>query len=111
MGLINFNKNETLKIVLGSLSVKIFVDDYNIKKIENIFSKNILNVYRNISELNLIFPEKVTKEKGHIAYLTSELAINDINIIELLTGKPELIFYVDESDLLKTYETIKRLKE
>ncbi len=109
--IVDFNKNDTLKIVLGSLSVKIFVDDFNLNKINEIFGKNIIVIYKNISELNLIFPDKSTKEKGQLAYLTSELAINNINIIELLTGKPELVIYVEEKDLLKAYETIKRLKE
>src|SRR3990167_9781844 len=38
LNLISFNKNETLKIVLGSLSVKLFVDEFNVKKIKDIFS-------------------------------------------------------------------------
>ena len=60
---------------------------------------------------NLIFPDEAPKIKGIIAYVTSELAINDTNIVEIITGRPELIVYVNESDLLKAYETIKRLKE
>jgi len=112
INLINFSKNETLKIVLGSLSIKLFIDEFNLKKIENIYSdKDIITTYKNISELNLIFPDKASKVKGVIAYITSELAINNINIVEIITGKPELIVYIKESELLKAYETINRLKE
>lgn len=110
--IINFNKNETLKIVQGSLSIKLFVDEFNVNKVKDIFpSEDIIKIYNNISELTIIFPEKAVKTKGIVAYLTSELAINNINIIELLTGKPELIIYLNEPDLLKAYETIKCLKE
>ena len=73
-------------------------------------SKDIIAIYSKISELNLIFPEDAPKTKGIIAYVTAELAINDINIIEIITGRPELIVYVNEKDLLKAYETIQRLK-
>ena len=112
VNLINFHKHETLKIVLGSLSVKMFIDEFNVKKIKDIFfSKDIITIYNSISEISLIFPDEAPKIKGVIAYATSELAINDINIIEILTGRPELMVYVNESDLLKAYETIKRLKE
>lgn len=112
INLIDFNKNETLKIVHGSLSLKLFIDDFNLKKIENIFSdRDIVSKYHNISELNLIFPNKSIKIKGIISYITSELMIGNINIIELLTCTPELIIYIDESDLLKAYEIVKRLKE
>lgn len=111
INLINFNKNETLKIVQGSLSLKLFIDEFNINKIENIFSsKDIITIYHNISEINIIFPDKAVKTKGIVSYLTSQLTINNINIIELLTGKPELIIYVDDADILKAYETIKRLR-
>lgn len=112
INLINFNKNETLKFVQGSLSLALFIDEFNVKKVESIFSdKDIIAVYNKISELDLIFPDNAIKTKGVISYLASELAINGVNIIELLTGKPELIIYVKESDLLKAYETLKRLKE
>jgi len=112
VNLINLNKSETLKIVLGSLSIKLFIDEFNVKKIANIFSgKDIITTYKNISELNLIFPDNASKMKGVIAYITSELTINNINIVEIITGKPELIVYVNESDLLKAYETINHLKD
>ena len=111
VNLVNFNKNETLKIVQGNLSIKIFVDDFNVKKINEMFSdRDIISVSNKISELNLIFSEDAHKIKGIIAYVTSELSINDINIIEIITGRPELIVYVNESDLLKAYETVQRLK-
>ncbi|MAG08501.1 hypothetical protein CMO89_03440 [Candidatus Woesearchaeota archaeon] len=109
--LINFSKNETLKIVQGSLSVKLFIDNFNLKKIKDIFlEKNILRIHKEIAELSLIFPEKAIKTKGIISYVTSQLLINDINIIELLTCTPELIIYVEEKSLVKAYESIKRLK-
>ncbi len=46
-----------------------------------------------------------------ISYITSEFSINEINIIELLTGMPELAIYVAEDDLLKSYEIIKTVKK
>ena len=109
--IINFNKNETLKIVQGSLSVKLFVDEFNIDKLEGVYNaKDIIKIQKNISELTLIFPEEAVKTKGIITYVTSELSINNINLVEMLTGKPELILYLDEKDLLKAYEIIKRLR-
>jgi len=107
---INFNKNETLKFVQGSLSFKVFIDESKVKVLAELFSKKeILKIQHNIAELNLIFPPKAPEIKGTISYLTSELAISEINITEMLTGDPEFMFYVKEEDLLKTYETIKRL--
>jgi len=110
--LINFNKNDTLKIVLGNSSVKIFVDENNLEKVKGLFSNNdILKVYKDISELTVLVSEKARMTKGNLAYITSEIATNNLNIIELLTGRPELIFYFEGKDLLKAYETINRLRE
>lgn len=111
INLINFNKNETLKIVHGSLSIKLFIDEFNIKKISDIFpSKDITKIYSNISEISILFPDKAKKTKGIVSYVTSQLTVNNIAIIELLTCTPELIIYTDEKDLLKSYETLRRLK-
>ena len=108
--LVNFNKNETLKFVQGSLSFKLFVDEYNVDSVKNIFpKKDLLKIHRNISELNLVFPKEAPKVRGIISFVTSELTINKINITEIITGDPELIIYVQSKDLLKAYETINRL--
>ena len=56
------------------------------------------------------FPEVSIKTKGIIAYVTSELNISNINIIELLTSTPELIFYTEQKDLLNAYETLQKLR-
>jgi hypothetical protein len=110
--LVNFNKNETLKFVQGSLSFKVFVDEYNVDAVKSIVPKrSILKIHHNISELNLVFPKYTPKVRGIISYVTSELTINKINITEIITGDPELIIYVQSKDLLKAYETIKWLGE
>ena len=107
---VNFNKNETLKLVQGSLSFKIFVDEYNVNKVKELFTENdIIKTHHSISELNLVFPKNAPQIRGIISYVTTELTINKINIVEIITGDPELMIYVKEQDLLLAYQTIKRL--
>ena len=108
---INYTKNESLKIVDGATTLKIFIDESNAKNIRSIFNdKEILKVYNNLAEITMKFPEVSIKTKGILAYVTSELNISNINIIELLTSTPELIFYIEQKDLLNTYETIQKLR-
>lgn len=108
---INYNKNETLKVVVGSHSVKIIIDSSNTELVKQKLGKtNLLKKYSNISEISLLFSSKALNEKGIIAYVTSELLLGGINIEEIITCTPELIIYVDEKQSLKTYEILKKIK-
>lgn len=109
---VSYAKNETLKLVEGSSAIKIFIDEFNLDKIKDIFTlSEIRKIQKDVAEINMFFPESANKTKGIIAYVASEFGIESINIIELLTGTPELIIYVAENDLLKAYNTIQRLKK
>lgn len=112
ISLVNYSKNETFKIVEGNLSVKLFVDSFKVDKIKEIFNKkDIIKIINNAAELNLMFPDKAIKTKGIVSYITSHLKINNINITEILSCTPELVIYVDESELINAYKTIKQLKD
>ncbi len=111
ISLVNYNKNETLKIVEGNQSLKLFVDGSKVNKLKEIFNRrDIIKVINSIAELNLTFPESAIKTKGIVAYITANLQTNRINIVEILSCTPELIIYVEAKDLIRTYEAIKRLQ-
>ena len=108
---VSYAKNETLKLVEGSSAIKLYIDQFNLGKIRDIFAANeIRKIQKDIAEINMFFPETANKTKGIVAYVASQLAIEDINMVEMLTGTPELIIYVDENDLLKAYNAIQRMK-
>jgi hypothetical protein len=108
---IDYDKNDTLKVVVGSHSVKIIIDSSNSSAVKDVTGKTgLIKEYRPISEISLIFPQKALEVKGIISYVTSELLINGINIREIVTCTPELIIYVDENQSLKTYEILKNIK-
>ncbi|MBT3465284.1 hypothetical protein HOD20_08450 [archaeon] len=104
--------NDTLKVVVGSTNITLFID----KKNENIIKENLKNfkIFRKqdkISEISLIFPESPTDTKGILSVVSTELFINDILISEFLTASSELLIYVKEEFVLKSYEILKRLKK
>jgi len=107
----NYDRGDTLKIVVGSSSVKVFIDEDNKNKIDDLIEKfQLKNKFNEISEISVIFPQDIISEKGVVSTITTELAINDIVITELLTATPELLIYVNEKFVIKTYELLKRLK-
>jgi aspartokinase len=109
---VDYNKSELLKISQGAASIKLFIDESNLKKVKEIFNeKDILDVTKNISEIGIIFPVDAIHTKGIIAYLASALSVEGINIVELMTCTPEMSMYVDEKQMLKAYETLWKIEE
>ena len=108
---IDYDKGETFKIVVGEGCVKVFVDEEKESLLKEIIEQFKCRRLKNISEINILFPKKTDKVKGIISYITSELALNDINVTEFLTATPELLIYVEEKYVLKAYEVIKRMQK
>ena len=109
---IQYDQGDTFKVVVGSSSVKIFVDEDKkdiVKKVLNKFT--ISYTLTNVSEMSIIFPSKAIDTKGVISYITRELYNHDIIISELLTASPELLIYLKEEYILKAYELVKRIKK
>lgn len=107
----DYDKGDTLKIVIGSSSIKLFIDQKNENKLKEIFSEFKPKKLEHISEMSLLFPERAINSRGILSAITSEFALNDINITEFLTATPELLIYLKEEYVLKAYEIIKRLQK
>ncbi|MFA5108176.1 MAG: hypothetical protein WC492_01435 [Candidatus Micrarchaeia archaeon] len=109
---ISYEKNETFKVVLGTSSIKLFLDEKNLGLVESAIPKNeIIYIRKKIGELSLQFTEKSASQKGIIAFITASLSISDICVEEFLTCSPELLIYVKEENALKAFETIKRMQK
>ncbi len=110
--LIDFSKGEILRIIVGVQSLKIIGDERNSNEIKNKFSnKNIINLRENLSEITLTFPEKAEEKTGIISTVTTELSLNNINLIEIMSSAPELILVINEKDSLETYRTLQNINK
>jgi hypothetical protein len=108
----NYDKGDTLKIVVGTAAIKVFIDKENENKLKDLLKiYQVKNRFDKISEVSIMFTEKATKAKGILAAVTRELYLNDIPINELLTGAPELLIYLKDDYVLKAYEIIKGLQK
>ncbi len=107
----NYDKGDTLKIVVGSSSIKVFVDEEKDMVIKDIVRRfRPLSKLKNVSELSLFFTSKAIDEKGILSTVTRELVLHDIIVTELLTASPELLIYLKEEYVLKAYEVVKGLQ-
>ena len=107
-----FEKHDVVRIVTGSRGIKIITDRDRLEELKGIFlRKNVERVEENLSELSVTLSEKVVKTRGILARIANEIALQNINIEELLISPPEFLIYVKHEDIIKTYEALLKLRQ
>ena len=108
--IIHYNLGDVLRIIQGDESIKIIVDEKNIKKVRELFSeKNILGIEKNLGEICVHMHPDGKLIPGIFAYSANELAINGINILETMSCFPEWLWFVNENDLHDAYNVLYNL--
>ena len=98
------------RIVTGRAEIKIIAPrDQRDEIVGAIGKANIISVEENLSELGLVLNKKAIKTKGVVARITNEIAMNNINLAELIICPPELFFYLNEQDMVRAHESILQL--
>lgn len=108
--IIQYSRGEVLRIIQANESIKLIVDEKNLENVKTVFPKNkIINVNKNLAEINMHMAPKMIVTYGILAVIANELAINSVNILEVLTCLPEMILFVKEEDILKAYQILYQL--
>ncbi|MDP7115493.1 MAG: hypothetical protein QF915_00410 [Candidatus Woesearchaeota archaeon] len=104
----NYDRGDTLKVVVGSSTIKVFIDEKNEKLVNDLIKEYKLhNKLKDISEMSLFFDVNTQSTKGIMSTISRMFLVHDINIVEILTSSPELIIYLDEKDVVRAYELLK----
>ncbi len=107
----NHQLNHT-KFLTGPNSVKIITDNVHKDKILGVINeKAILTLEEDLSEISISLSQKAISTKGVLARMANELALNNINIVEMLVAPPDFLVYVKEKDIVKTHEALLKLSE
>ncbi len=106
---IDYSRGETFRIVAGVESIRVIVDEKNLDKMNIIPKSKILKTAGNLAEIIVSLPEAADRTPGVVSTVTTELAMNGINMIEFMSCVPELILVVEEKDALKSYELLEKL--
>ena len=108
--LVSYEKGEILLIIQGEKSIKLILNSINKDKLLALFSKkSILHIEDNLAEVNIHLSEDAVKTPGIISTLSTELMIHDINIYESMSCIPEMLFFVKQKDIVKSYEVLSTL--
>ena len=110
---VDYSRGETLRIVSGPETVRLTIDSRNLEKLTSkIPKKNILDITTNLAEILVQHSEKIVRTPGVVATITTELAMNDVNMLDC-TGTygppPQIAIVVEEKDAPRTYQSLEAL--
>jgi len=109
--IIDVEKGEIIRIIQAEQSITIIIDDKNLDKFNDIFNKKvIISLDKDLVEVNLQFTEEAQNVKGIVAMVTSSLNAEGVNVVEIMSSAPELLFIVKKEDLLKMLNVVDNLQ-
>ncbi|MBI5636006.1 hypothetical protein HY993_03540 [Candidatus Micrarchaeota archaeon] len=104
---VKYEKGETLHVIQGEESIKLLVDSRNLQKILDLIPKNlVIGVQKNLAEINLHLHPLAVKTPGIVYVICGELFRNNVNVYEVTSCVPEMLFFVEEKDLLKAHQVV-----
>jgi aspartokinase len=107
---IDYSIGETFRLVSGVESIRAVIDEKNLDKMKSLIpKKNIPKISTGLAEIIVSMSEVADTTPGVVSEVTTELAMNGINMIEFMSCVPELIIVVDERDALRSYDAIEKL--
>ena len=105
--IIHYQRGEILRIFQAEESIKILIDQKNLEKIKKIIPKDkIIEITTNLAEINIHMDRRVKYTPGTTAVIANALAMNNINIRELMSCGFESIWYIEEKNLVAAYRVI-----
>lgn len=100
-------KAEVFHIIEGSKTITLITTSEFLDYIKKLFKNKILRITEHLAEINLKSSEELEKTPGVIAYLTTLLAENGINIIETMSTWTDTLFVISENDIAKVMGVLK----
>jgi len=108
--LINFERGDTLNVILGNNEVSIIINEkYTEKLIRFLSGEKILNKEFGLVALTVIFTDDFLHTPGIIFNAVRKLAWDNINIFEIVSTMTELTFILSKRDSMKAYDVLQEM--
>jgi len=108
--ILGYLEHEIVRVIEGKETLILIFDQKNFDKISNIFPKKvIIKAKKHIGMVEINYPLTLEKTPGVFNIISSELAENNISIMDAVITSNEHIIVVKEDDLLKAFEVLYNL--
>lgn len=111
---IDYGRGETFRVSSGAESISVVIDSKNLDKLTAaIPKKDVVRVLGDLSEIIVVLSDVALKTVGVAATITTELAINGVNIMYIMSyGPPHtMVFIVEEEEALNGYRGLQKLSK
>ncbi len=98
----------TYILLQGMESLTIVADDASIDRVRQSLGRDVLEIYSDLAIVVVKSPGEITRTPGVLAHLANILALERINVVEMMSSHAETSFIVDEKDALRTVEVLRR---
>jgi aspartokinase len=110
--LVDYDKGDTLNIVLGNSEVSLVVSERILEHLKRLLHGiRIIIIEHKLVSIALRFNEKFQSTPGVIANIARKLAWDNINIVEIVSTMTELNVIIHEVNLTRAYQTLQELIE
>ncbi len=107
---IRTTRGENLRVTVGFRSIRVIADEKALESFrQTLRPKDIISYSNGLAEISLLFPPESRGTKGIIAKISSELALNDVNLVGIICNSPEDILLVTEADAPRALEALQRM--
>ncbi|MBI5393597.1 hypothetical protein HZA96_07060 [Candidatus Woesearchaeota archaeon] len=102
---------KNLRLIKTKEYIRVLVSQKDFESKVSVFQKDdILEMKQNLCEIRLVLSKDYNNTKGILAKITAELALYNVNIYDTILCMPEILFYVDEKDLIAAQKGIMELQ-
>jgi len=99
-------KAELFHIIEGSNTITVITSYEFLDVVKKLFKNKIIKITENLAEVTLKSSEDLENTPGVVAYLSSLLAENGINIVETMSTWTDTLFVIAEKDISKVMELL-----
>jgi hypothetical protein len=98
----------TYILLQGMENLTLVADEASIKKLIEKLAERVEESYSNLAIVVVKSPRDITKTPGVLAHLANILALERINVVEIMSSHAETAFIIEERDALRTVEVLRR---
>lgn len=95
-------------IFQGIETLTIVVEESQLEAIASMLQEKVLDKKDKLAFVIVNSPQEIVDTPGVIAYLGNVLALEGINLVEMMSSHTETCFIVEEGDALRTIDAVRR---